>query len=96
MRHDGITYRDEHGYARPLLPNSVLPHPFLQRNKRFLPRGHSDLRYRYRFLRITRVPDGARPYGGRILVENLASRERREFYAHLFDINWRRMGPMDR
>lgn len=92
MRPQGVTYRDEFGRARPLIPNTVLPHPFLQRGGRFILNGAARLnrdRYLYRFLRITRPPNGARPHGGRILVENVATRERREFYAHVFDINWR-------
>lgn len=92
MRQVGVTYRDEHGRARPLLPNTVLPHPFLRRGSttilKGVPQSERD-RFMYRFLRVTRMPTGARPYSGRVLVENLRTTERREFYAHVFDINWR-------
>jgi hypothetical protein len=87
VKHNGETYRDEAGRARPLVPGVILPHPFLRRNQ-FLLNGASRDRYRYRFLRVTRLSDGARPYGGRILVENVGTCERREFYAHVFDVKW--------
>lgn len=88
MKRNGVTYRDEQGRARPLVPSVILPHPFLRDGSRFLLRGQSRDRYRYRFLRVTRLPNGARPQSGRILVENLATQERREFYANVFDIKW--------
>ncbi len=64
-----------------------MPHPFLIDGK-FLLSGAPPDRYRYRFLRMTRLPNGARPNSGRVLVENIGTGERREFYAHLFSINW--------
>lgn len=92
MRQIGVTYRDERGRARPLLPNTVLPHPFLHRHSSTILKGQVKAnreRFLYRFLRVTRLPTGARPFSGKILVENVSTSERREFYAHVFDINWR-------
>lgn len=46
-------------------------------------------RFRYKFLRITRTPLPGRPDSGRILVENVASGERTEHYALLFNVRFK-------
>lgn len=81
------TYRDEKDRAAALFPNVVMPHPLLRRCRHLLAIGSTDL-FRYRFLRVTRKPTHSRPHSGRVLVENVHTGERQEFYSDLFGINW--------
>jgi hypothetical protein len=59
--------------------NDVLNHPLEQGAK-----DKERARWRYKFLRVTRYPTPDRPDSGRILVENVATGKRDEFYALLF------------
>jgi hypothetical protein len=74
-----------HGATQiPLQVNEILNHPMgsLENVQ------HRD-RWRYRFLRTTRVPTVDRPESGRILVENVVSGKRTEHYAMLFGVGFK-------
>jgi hypothetical protein len=64
--------------------NDTLTHPLAG-----LESGSGREKLRYKFLRITRPPIEGRPDSGRILVENVASGIRKEFYALLFGVTFR-------
>lgn len=63
--------------------NEVLTHPMAASEK-----GASRDRWRYRFLRVTRMPTADRPDSGRILVENEATGKRTEHFAFLFNVKF--------
>jgi hypothetical protein len=46
-------------------------------------------RWHYYFLRVTREPIPGRPDSGRILVENVLTGKRSEFYAALFGVGFK-------
>jgi len=48
---------------------------------------HRD-KWKYRYLRTTRKPFTERPDSGRILVENVVTGKRTEFYAMLFGVTF--------
>jgi len=63
--------------------NEVLTHPMAESVQ-----GASRERWKYSFLRVTRLPTVDRPDSGRILTENKVSGERKEFYALLFNVHF--------
>lgn len=75
--------RGEGNRAKELQVNEVITHPMASSDK-----GASRDRWRYRYLRTTRVPTIDRPDSGRLLVENVATGKRTEHFAFLFNVRF--------
>lgn len=67
----------------PVNVNDVLSHPFAT-----LDSGAGRNRWKYKFLRVTRLPTMDRPESGRVLVENAVTGKRTEHYAFLFGVGF--------
>lgn len=78
--------RGDGNRVRELQVNEVLTHPFAASEK-----GASRDRWRYRFLRVTKLPTIDRLESGRLLVENVATGKRTEHYALLFGIRFQEL-----
>ena len=77
-------YREDTQGARFVQVNDTLTHPLEQSAK-----GSDRSRFKYKFLRVMRLPTVDRPDSGRILVENVSSGERKDFYALLFGVGFK-------
>lgn len=69
--------------VKELQVSEVLTHPMSGSEQ-----GASRDRWRYRFLRVTRLPTIDRPDSGRLLVENLVTGKRTEHFAFLFNVRF--------
>lgn len=78
-----LPFKGDGNRSKEVQVNDVLTHPMAASEK-----GESRDRWKYRFLRIVRQPAIDRPDGGRILVENVVTGKRTEFYALLFNVRF--------
>jgi len=78
-----LPFKGEGSRSKEVQVNDGLTHPMAASE-----RGQSRDRWKYRYLRTTRVPTPDRPDSGRILVENVATGIRKEFYSILFNVRF--------
>ena len=69
--------------TKELQVSELLTHPMAASEK-----GASRDRWKYRFLRVTKVPTSDRIDSGRLLVENVVTGKRTEHYALLFNVRF--------
>lgn len=69
--------------AKKVQVSEILTHPMAGTES-----GSSRDRWKYRFLRVTRFPTPDRPDSGRLLVENVTTGKRKEFFALLFNVRF--------
>jgi len=81
--HKLLPFKGDGNRSKEVQVNDVLTHPMAAAE-----RGQSREKWKYRYLRTTRLPTPDRQDSGRILVENVVTGTRKEFYALWFNVKF--------